>query len=208
MEFKKMTIEEFIKELASNSPAPGGGTAAALGGAMGISLFEMVANLTIGKKGFESVRDQMQSRVEEFSEKRGKLLELMDTDTEVFNEFMAALKLPKNTEEEKTIRRQKMQETLKKAAQVPLTVAKEILSTLKEGRFMAENGNPNAISDVGVGALFAEAAIRSAIYNVFINLSSIKDEEFVKTYKEEAEKILSEAAEVSKSILKEVEEKL
>jgi len=208
VEFKKMTIEEFIKELASNSPAPGGGTAAALGGAMGISLFEMVANLTIGKKGFESVRDQMQSRVEEFSEKRGKLLELMDTDTEVFNEFMAALKLPKNTEEEKTIRRQKMQETLKKAAQVPLTVAKEILSTLKEGRFMAENGNPNAISDVGVGALFAEAAIRSAIYNVFINLSSIKDEEFVKTYKEEAEKILSEAAEVSKSILKEVEEKL
>ncbi len=208
MEFRKMTIEEFINELASNSPAPGGGTAAALGGAMGISLLEMVANLTIGKKGFESVKEEMQGRVKVFEGKRGDLLKLMDTDTEVFNEFMAALKMPKNTEEEKAVRRQKMQETLKKAAEVPMKVAREILSTLKEGKFMAENGNPNAISDVGVGVLFAEAAIRSAIYNVFINLSSIKDEGFVNSYKKEAETILKEAKEISSSILKEVEEKL
>ena len=179
------TVREFINELGSNSPAPGGGSVAALGASLASALGAMVFSLTVGKKAYNeySPEDKMKvdKSLEECLKYNDKFLELMNKDTEVFLILMAAFKLPKETLGEKSARSAKIQEGYQKALEIPLSVAKESYKIYDYVKIAAELGNKNAISDAGVSALMLQASIESAILNVKINLSSIKDE----TYKEE-----------------------
>jgi len=179
------TIRQFINELGSNSPAPGGGSVAALGASLASALGAMVFSLTVGKKVYNEYSHEDKMKVDKSLEHclqyNDKFLELMNKDTEVFLILMSAFKLPKETLDDKTLRSAKIQEGYQKALEIPLSVAKESYKIYEYVKIAAELGNKNAISDAGVSALMLQASIESAILNVKINLSSIKDE----TYKEE-----------------------
>jgi len=179
------TVRQFINELGSNSPAPGGGSVAALGASLASALGAMVFSLTVGKKVYNEYSHEDKMKVDKSLEHclqyNDKFLELMNKDTEVFLVLMSAFKLPKETSGEKTLRSAKIQEGYQKALEIPLSVAKESYKIYEYVKIAAELGNKNAISDAGVSALMLQASIESAILNVKINLSSIKDE----TYKEE-----------------------
>ena len=177
---KDQKIKNFLDQLASRSATPGGGSVAALTGAMGAALLSMVGNLTIGKEKYQDVEGKIKELLKKSENLRARFEELMEKDVEVFNELMVIMKLPRITEEEKEYRNGKMQVALKEAAQVPLAVAeksKELIDICQE---IAGIGSRNAISDAGVGVLLAEAAYNSAIINVKINLNLIKDEKIKK----------------------------
>ena len=169
-------VSNFLDELASNSPTPGGGSVAALAGALGAALITMVGNLTIGKKKYEDVEEDIKKIISSSEKLRYELSQLIEEDVKAFNNFMATYKMPKETEDEKKIRTEKIQESLIEAAKVPLKVAYKCLEVLSLSREVAEKGNINVISDAGVAVLLAEAALESAILNVKINLGMIKDE--------------------------------
>ena len=179
------TVREFINELGSNSPAPGGGSVAALGGSLATALGSMVFNLTVGKKAYNEYSDEdkmiVDKSLEQCLKQQNKFLELMNKDTEAFLILMAAFKLPKESVDEKKVRSVKIKEGYQGALEVPLSVAEEAYKMYKYVKTAARLGNKNAISDAGVSALMLQASIESAILNVKINLSSIKDE----TYKED-----------------------
>lgn len=169
-------VSNFLDELASGSPTPGGGSVAALAGALGAALISMVSNLTIGKKKYEEVEEDIK-KIRSSSEKlRYELNQLIEEDVKTFNNFMATYKMPKETEEEIRRRAEKMQESLVKAAKVPLRVAYQCLDILKLSKEVAEKGNVNLVSDAGVAVLIAEAALESALLNVKINLKMIRDD--------------------------------
>jgi len=169
-------ISNFLDELASNSPTPGGGSVAALAGALGAALISMVGNLTIGKKKYEDVEEDIKRIVSSSEKLRYELSQLTEEDVKAFNNFMATYKLPKETEDEKKVRTEKIQEALIEAARVPLKVAYKCLDILSLSQEVAEKGNINVVSDAGVAVLMAEAALESAVLNVKINLRMIKDE--------------------------------
>lgn len=169
-------VSKFLDELASNSPTPGGGSVAALAGALGAALLSMVGNLTIGKKKYKDVEDDFKKIISSSEKLRYELSQLIEEDVKVFNNFMATYKMPKETEDEKKIRAEKIQKSLIEAAKVPLRVAYKCLDILSLSKEVAEKGNINVVSDAGVAALMAEAALESAILNVKINLRMIKDE--------------------------------
>mgnify|MGYP001581197475 CR=1 FL=1 len=179
------TIREFINDLGSNSPAPGGGSVAALGASIASALGAMVFNLTVGKKAYNEYSDEdkmlVDKNLEQCLECKDKFLELMNKDREVFLILMSAFKLPKESIDEKKVRSIKIQEGYQGALEVPMRVAEESYKIYEYVIAAAKLGNKNAISDAGVSALMLQASIESAILNVKINLSSIKDE----TYKEE-----------------------
>jgi len=179
------TLREFINELGSNSPAPGGGSVAALGASIASALGAMVFSLTVGKKAYKEYSNEDKIKVDKSLEQcllyNDRFLELMNKDTEVFLVLMSAFKLPKETIEEKSLRSAKIQEGYQKALEIPMSVAEESFKIYEYVNTAAKLGNKNAISDAGVSALMLQASIESAILNVKINLSSIKDE----TYKEE-----------------------
>ncbi len=179
------TVREFINELGSNSPAPGGGSVAALGASLASALGAMVFSLTVGKKVYNEYSTDDKIKIDKSLEAclsyKDEFLELMNKDTEVFLILMSAFKLPKETVDEKSVRSAKIQEGYQKALEIPLNVAKESYKIYEYVKIAAQLGNKNAISDAGVSALMLQASIESAILNVKINLSSIKDE----TYKEE-----------------------
>ena len=169
-------VSNFLDELASNSPTPGGGSVAALAGALGAALISMVGNLTVGKKKYEDVEEDIKKILSSSEKLRYELSQLIEEDVKVFNNFMATYKMPKETEDEKKIRAEMIQESLIKAAKVPLKVAYKCLDILSLSKEVAEKGNINVVSDAGVAVLMAEAALESAILNVKINLRMIKDE--------------------------------
>lgn len=169
-------VSNFLNELASNSPTPGGGSVAALAGALGAALISMVGNLTVGKKKYEDVEEEIKRILSSSEKLRYELSQLIEEDVKVFNNFMSTYKMPKETEDEKKIRAEKIQESLIEAAKVPLKVAHKCLDILSLSKEVAEKGNMNVVSDAGVAALLAEAALESAILNVKINLKMIKDE--------------------------------
>ncbi|MBC8499526.1 MAG: cyclodeaminase/cyclohydrolase family protein [Candidatus Atribacteria bacterium] len=183
-------IHNFLEELASNSPTPGGGSVAALAGALGAALISMVGNLTIGKKKYEDVEEDIKKIISSSEKLRYELSQLIEEDVKAFNNFMATYKMPKETEDEKKIRAEKIQESLIEAAKVPLTVAYKCLEVLSLSKEVAEKGNINVISDAGVAALMAEAALESAILNVKINLIMIKDEKVKKELSSSIKEIL------------------
>jgi formiminotetrahydrofolate cyclodeaminase len=198
---KDLKITEFLEKTASGDPVPGGGSAAALNAALAASLSEMVANLTIGKKRFEAVEDEMKDIAAMATLLRKKLLEDIDNDSEAYQKVMAAFQFPKDTEEEKKQRTQAIQDALKKAALVPLSVAEDALKIMALAENVIKKGNPNAATDGAVGAMMARTAALAALYNVKINLSAIKDKTFVKELNREVESIESQIKEKEKTIL-------
>lgn len=204
----KLTVEGFVEELASNSPAPGGGSAAALSGAMAAALVAMVARLTIGKEKYKDVEKEMKSLLFRADALWGKLLESVDLDTGAFNDVMVAFKLPKETERQKEIRTEAIQAASRRAAEVPLNTAFRCLEVLRLTPAVAARGNASAASDAGVAANLAYAGLQGAILNVRINLGSIKDAEFTKGIRATLEEYLAEAATLRQEAMKSVDERI
>ena len=174
---KPVTI--FLDELSSSAPAPGGGSAAALSGALGAALVSMVCNLTLGKKKYAEVQEDIESLLEKSEALRKELTDLLEEDVKAYTAYSQAAKMPRQTEEQKAERATAMQAALKGATDVPLRIAEAAVKVMYLCRPAAEKGNVWAVSDAGVAVLLAEAALRSAALNVLINLGSLKDEEFV-----------------------------
>ncbi len=194
-------IIDFVATTASNEPVPGGGSIAALSGALAAALAEMVANLTIGKKKYAEVDSEMKGIVEALEVKRQELVELIDKDANSFDEVMKAFKLPKVTDEEKAARTQAIQDGTKFAASVPLQTAKIAYSIMEYSKVVVEKGNTNAVTDGAVSAMMARTAVLSALMNVKINLGSIKDETFVSEMTAEVKELEAAAIKFETEIL-------
>lgn len=198
--FAEMTVSEFLEQIASAAPVPGGGSAAALGAALAASLTEMVANLTIGKKGYEACEADMRELADQARSYRGKFTEAMDRDSDAYQSVLEAYKRPKETETDKDLRRQAIEDALKTAAAVPLAVGKDAALILEKAAEVVADGNKNAVTDGAVGAMMARTAGLAALYNVTINLLSIKDEAFVsemsRQVKELAQKIVQKESDI------------
>jgi glutamate formiminotransferase/formiminotetrahydrofolate cyclodeaminase len=175
----KKNLNGFLDELASSSPAPGGGSVAALAGALGAALTAMVCNLTIGKKKYGSVEAEMKKILKEAEELRARFTLLIDMDTDAFNKVMEAFGLPKDNDAQKALRDAAIAAATKEATMVPLEVMKHCIDALALAQNVAANGNRNSISDAGVSALMLHAACEAAALNVRINLNGLSDSEFV-----------------------------
>ncbi len=182
---KNMTITAFAAQTASNDPVPGGGSISALAGALSAALTEMVAGLTLGRKKYAGVQEEMEQAIPVMAAAREVLLDDIQKDSESFDQYMQALMLPKGTDQEKEVRSAAMQEGLKAAVLVPLSVAGEAVKILPYAGLMVKKGNQTAITDGLVAAMMARTAALGALYNVKINLQSIKDEVFVKNISEQ-----------------------
>lgn len=179
MKLVEQRVIDFVAAIASKEPTPGGGAIAALTAATGAALAEMVANLTFGKKGYEAVQTEMEALQAKAEEIRNRMLELSQADADVFNIFMNALGLPKNTDEEKTARTAAIQQAYKDAAMVPFEIGELANQIFDLAELASRKGNQNLITDGIIAAINARAAVKSAFLNVRINLSGIKDESFV-----------------------------
>jgi formiminotetrahydrofolate cyclodeaminase len=175
----KKTLAAFLDELASSSPAPGGGSVAALAGALGAALTAMVCNLTIGKKKYAGVEEEMKKILLQAEEMRGLFTALIDKDTQAFNKVMEAFTLPKETEPQKALRSAAIREATKEATNVPLEVMKHCIDALALAQQVAASGNVSSVSDAGVSAYMLHAAVEGAALNVRINLNNLNDSEFV-----------------------------
>ncbi|KAA0002351.1 MAG: cyclodeaminase/cyclohydrolase family protein [Thermoplasmata archaeon] len=202
--FGDETVKDFLEKVADSSPTPGGGTAAALVGSLASALSEMVCNLTIGKEKYKDVEDEIKKERGKCMEYRKKLTALMDDDARAFNKVMEAFRIPKEREGRKEV----IQEAYKEAASVPLATAEYCLKVMESARKIAEKGNKNSITDAGSSVVLANAAFRSAIFNVRINLSGIKDENFVgqtekkiAAMEEKVEEIMKEAMHIVEECL-------
>lgn len=178
-DLKNLTVEEFVNVTASDAPAPGGGSVAALAGSLAAALAEMVANLTVGKAKYAEVEPEMKKLAEEGAALRVELLDDIQKDSTSFNLYMDAIGMPKDTDEEKAVRRDAMQNGLKAAAQVPLSVAEAAYKIFPIAEAVVLRGNTNAVTDGLVASMMARTAVIGALFNVKINLGSIKDEAFV-----------------------------
>jgi len=209
---EKKTVKEFIEELASSSPAPGGGSVSAISASLASALTSMVCNLTVGKKSYNELEEDKKASIDETlkacEELKFKFLDLMNEDTKVFLELMETFKMPKETEEEKKVRSEKIQLGYKKSLEVPLSTAKAAFELYKYILIAAQYGNKNAVSDAGVAALMTQSAIEAAILNVKINMSSIKDEEYKNGIGKDIENISSEGTRLREEILKIVNSKI
>ena len=201
-ELKDLTIEEFAKVTASDAPAPGGGSVAAAAGSLAAALAEMVANLTIGKEKYAEAENEMRELAEKGQAIRGKLIADIQRVSSSFNLYMAALRMPKDTEEEKAARREAMQRGLKEAAVVPLSVAETAAEIFPLAEAAVARGNANAVTDGLVSAMMARTAVLSALLNVKINLNSIKDEAFRADMEKQVKGLEKTASEYEAKILK------
>lgn len=179
MKLVEQRVIDFVAATASKEPTPGGGAIAALTAATGAALAEMVANLTFGKKGYEAVQTEMEALQVKAEAIRERMLELSQADADVFNIFMNALGLPKNTDEEKAARTAAIQQAYKDAAMVPFEIGELANQIFDLAELASRKGNQNLITDGIIAAINARAAVKSAFLNVRINLSGIKDESFV-----------------------------
>ncbi len=203
-----MKVDKFVDELASDSPAPGGGSVAALAGAMGAGLASMVANGTFDKKGYRKYNDEMNEIAVKAQDLKARLVEIVDRDTEAFNAVMDAFGLPKKTDDEKAARQNAIDETNRNATRVPFEVVEMTPEVARLAKQLAEHGNENMTSDAGVAGLSAIMAARGAAYNVMINLQGLPDNDFSKAMKEKTDKILDEVLEITEEVRKMVEDKL
>ena len=206
--FIEKSVKEFLDLLASKDPAPGGGSGAALGGALAAALISMVCNLTIGKKGYEAVQEAMSELLQKSESLREELPQLLEADTRVYGRVMAAYRLPRKTSEQKQARGKAWQPALKDAAEVPLKVADRCGQLVELALPAAEMGNQWAVSDAGVGVLLAEASIHAALLNVYINLSSIKDVAYVQETLARVQAITDGKSETKERVMAIVREKI
>ena len=203
-----LTVKHFAEETSRESPAPGGGTIAAYMGALAAALGTMVANLSSHKRGWDAQWEKFSRWADRGQEQIAELLELVDEDTEAFNRIMSAFALPKQTAEDKAARSKAIQEATLYATQVPLHTMQAAYCTFDICRAMAEEGNPNSVSDAGVGALAARAAVLGAGLNVKINAGGLKDRETADRLIAEANQLIAKANEAEKEIMNIVESKL
>lgn len=202
------TLEEFANETASESPAPGGGSIAAYVGSLGVSLATMVANLSSHKTGWDERWKEFSDWADKGQYYKNELLKLVDADTKAFNQIMAAFGLSKSTDEEKKVRSQAIQEATKFAIEVPFRVMNLAYESMSVIKAMAEVGNPNSISDAGVGALCARSAVMGAFMNVRINASSYDDKNFVDDIVAKGKDIEQKTIVLEQKIVKIVNEKI
>jgi len=201
MKLADLSIKEFLAETASGSPVPGGGSIAALSAAIAAGLSEMVANLTIGKKGYEEKEKQMKVIKKATTDFRNKLVKDIDRDSDAYNDVLAAFRLPKGSDQEENIRKQAIQDAFKKASLVPLDVAKNAFKIIELAELVVKHGNKNAVTDGAVAVMMARTAVLSALYNVKINLASIKDMDFVERIKKDVTSLETEIENKEREIL-------
>jgi glutamate formiminotransferase/formiminotetrahydrofolate cyclodeaminase len=202
------SVNGFLSELSSSSPAPGGGSVAALSGSLGAALASMVCNLTVGKEQYADVQDEIKDVLKKCEILQNELTILIDKDTEAFNDVMKAFKMPKETEKQKETRSKAIQDGYKTAANIPLETAKTCEKILDLVKIIAEKGNRNSITDSAVSAIMICSGVKSAILNVKINLGSIKDEKFVKKISSEIYALQKNADVKTEEILKLVYSKM
>ncbi|MDR7854979.1 cyclodeaminase/cyclohydrolase family protein [Tissierella sp.] len=210
--FIEKSLKQYIADVASNEPTPGGGSVSALVGSLGGALTNMVSNLSVGKKAYEELSDEIKKEMAASNEEVEKIVEILnnivDEDTKAFDKVMDAFKLPKETDEEKLVRSNAIQEGYKIALEVPLRCAEKCLRVLKLQDIFARYGNVNAITDIGVGTLLAYSGLEGALFNVTINLGSIKNEEYKKEIAAKVDSILSEGKKLKEEIIAVVYERL
>ncbi len=199
-------LKKYLDEAASGSPTPGGGSVAALAGSLGAALTSMVCNFTVGRKKYADVEEEVSQILSEAEELRAKLQDLTVEDTQAYGQVSAAYGMPRETTEEKAARSEAIQKALKVAMKAPLEAAVCCHKILKLNEPLMEKGNQNLISDVGVAVLLAESAMRSAILNVEINLSYIKDEKLCQETRERLRPMVAEAVELRSKVYKRVNE--
>jgi formiminotetrahydrofolate cyclodeaminase len=204
----KSSIQTFLDDLASERPTPGGGGAAAVSGAIGAALVSMVANLTIGKKNYEAVWEDLEALNAKAEALRTDLIGAIDEDVVAFNSVMGAYGLPRATDEEKAKRTAAIQAALKDATLAPLRAVKACFEVIRLSAVVAEKGNLNVISDAGVAVLAANAGLRSAALNVLINAKAIKDRDFAEAHIAEVNALLAQAAETTDSVYQTVRTKI
>ncbi|HHX78899.1 MAG TPA: cyclodeaminase/cyclohydrolase family protein [Acholeplasmataceae bacterium] len=208
MDLINLKVKEFIEQVDSNSPAPGGGSVAALMSVLGVSLAKMVGHLTINKKKYlkleESIQKKFTNSLNQLDSIKIELIPLIDADTESFNLIMKAFGLPKNTEVEKQLRNNEIEEATIGAIKVPFAVANLSLKALEILSFILEFSNKQTVSDLGVSVLALTSGIEGAIYNVMINISGLLNEEIKKYYKLESKKILNKTFTYKNTVLRDV----
>ena len=205
---KDSSIATFLDDLASERPTPGGGGAAAVTGAIGAALVSMVANLTIGKKNYEDVWEDLKDVNAKAEALRAELTAAIEEDVVAFGSVMGAYGLPRATGEEKAKRTAAIQSALKDATLTPLRAVKACFDVILLSAAVAEKGNLNVISDAGVAVLSANAGLRSAALNVFINAKAIKDRDFAEKQIAEVNTLLAQAAEMTETVYRTVREKI
>lgn len=205
MKLIDMTVKDFVNEVDSNSPAPGGGSVAALASDIGIGLSRMMAHLSFGKKKYEALDGDTKAEFEVKFDKLGKirdeLSKLVDEDTKSFNEFMKALKMPKDTFKQIIERQKAMTDATIYSIKIPYKTAILSLDAMKDLEFLLDNGNQNAITDIGVGTLMLCTGLEGAILNVKVNLENLEDKELAKKYADSCAEMLSEGKEIRDKIL-------
>lgn len=202
------SLKSFIDNTAKGTPTPGGGSVAALVGSLGAALLCMAGNFTAGKPKYKSVQRDVKEIIREADKLKESLFILIREDMKAYEKFSQASQMPKDTPLMREKRRQVLQEALKEATEVPWRVVQASFQVIELAEKLLPKGNPNLIADVGVGVLLAEAALKSAVLNVKINLSLIKDEQYKSRRSKIMEDILSQAFQIKEEVLKAIEEKM
>lgn len=212
MKLVELKVIEFINQVDSKAVAPGGGSVSALASSLGVALVRMVGHVTVNKKKFRAldvnVQDKYNNVINSLESIKDELVVLVDKDTDAFNLIMAAFKMPKETSEEKSLRKQAILDGTIEAIKVPYRVAEISLIALKEIDYVLEYGNINAASDVGVGALMLAAGIEGSLLNVEINLPGLNDTEMISFYKENSKSFLEQAKEIKENVIRNVKKKI
>jgi formiminotetrahydrofolate cyclodeaminase len=202
------SVQTFLDQLASRESTPGGGSAAAIMGAMGAALVSMVCNLTIGKKNYAAVEADLKEVLQESEALRQRLTGMVSDDVRVFNQVMSAYGMSRDTEEQKSARGAAIQAALKDATEVPLACAKACAEVIDLSRAAAEKGNLNVISDAGVAVMAAYGALKSAALNVYINVGNIKDRDFAEGMRSELDSLLDRYEAAAQEVFELVKGKL
>ncbi|HIR16891.1 MAG TPA: cyclodeaminase/cyclohydrolase family protein [Candidatus Caccocola faecigallinarum] len=204
MKLAEMQVTEFVNLMASDAPAPGGGSAAALEGALGAALTAMVCALTVGKKKYADVQELAVESQKKAEDLKARFVDVMDRDTEAFNAVSAVFAMPKDTDEQKAARKAAMQEALKGCTKTPFEMMQLACETLELTRSLVGRLNASAASDLGCSALSLRAAIQGAWLNVLINISGIADEAFAAEYRKNGEALLAKALPLADEIYEEI----
>lgn len=208
MEYSEMTLKEFTSYLGCADPVPGGGGASALAGCLGAALGSMVAHLTVGRRKYEPVREEMEQIILEEEALQDELLALIRMDAELFEPLSAAYSMPRGTQEEKDARDRVMKDALKDACQAPFQIMEKMCRALELCKTLAWKGSTAAVSDAGDAALFCKAALQGAALNVFINTKLMKDRVLAEEYQKRADRMLQEYVPVADRIYEKVLEEI
>lgn len=208
MKFEDYSLKDFVTQLASKAPVPGGGGASALAGALGVALGSMVGNLTLGKKKYAAVQEDIEKILDRASGLQNELMSLVQKDAEVFEPLSKAYGLPKGTDKEKKERDLVLEKVLQNACSVPLEIMKKSLEAIALHEELVVKGTKLAVSDVGVGVLFCKSALMGAGLNVYINTSLMKDKEYAEKVNKYVKELISEGVARADEVYKQVEKSI